>query len=163
MDNPKKLLKVEQIADLLQVPKSWIYDRTRQGQAGIPHIRLGAYARFDAEEVINFFKKNGSKSIISHRTTETVSNAKCSYHISSNAEVWPFDALSSHTTGGQADQGRASSYQQKNLRLAHKRAVPKEISPHKKEARTPQKESLNNTAEFGIITSSQGGLPNGDF
>lgn len=56
----RKLLTVAQLAEILNVPKSWIYERTRQGQAAIPHVKLGAYVRFEAEEVINFFKsKNG--------------------------------------------------------------------------------------------------------
>ncbi len=56
----RKLLTVEQMAEILQVPKSWIYHRTRQGQAAIPFIRLGAYVRFDPDEVINFFKADGN-------------------------------------------------------------------------------------------------------
>lgn len=59
--NNKRLLKVDEMAALLQVPKSWIYERTRQGQAAIPHIKLGAYVRFDAEEVISFFKSKANK------------------------------------------------------------------------------------------------------
>ena len=51
-----KLLTADQIAGILNVPKSWIYERTRQGQGAIPFIRLGAYVRFNQEEVINFFK-----------------------------------------------------------------------------------------------------------
>ena len=51
-----KLLTADQISKILNVPKSWIYERTRQGQGAIPFIRLGAYVRFNQEEVINFFK-----------------------------------------------------------------------------------------------------------
>jgi len=51
-----KLLTADQIAEILNVPKSWIYERTRQGQGAIPFIRLGSYVRFNQEEVINFFK-----------------------------------------------------------------------------------------------------------
>lgn len=58
MDKKKRLMTVEELSQILQVPKSWIYERTRQGQEAIPHIRLGAYVRFDPEEVIKFFKTN---------------------------------------------------------------------------------------------------------
>ena len=44
-----KLLTVEEIAQLLGVPKSWIYDRTRRG--AIPHRKLGKYIRFDPETI----------------------------------------------------------------------------------------------------------------
>ena len=55
-EKESKLLTVQQLSQLLNVPESWIYERTRQGQKAIPFIKLGAYVRFDAEEVINFFK-----------------------------------------------------------------------------------------------------------
>ena len=55
-----KLVNVEQLAKILDVPKSWIYSRTYQGQESIPHIKLGKYLRFDPSEVIEFFKKKGS-------------------------------------------------------------------------------------------------------
>ena len=50
------LVTVDEMAKILNVPKSWIYERTRQGQKAIPFIRLGAYVRFEPEVVINFFK-----------------------------------------------------------------------------------------------------------
>ncbi len=50
------LVNVDELAKILNVPKTWIYERTRQGQEAIPFIRLGAYVRFQPEEVINFFK-----------------------------------------------------------------------------------------------------------
>lgn len=52
----KHLLTVKELATILNVAESWVYERTRQGQEAIPFIRLGAYVRFDPEEVINFFK-----------------------------------------------------------------------------------------------------------
>lgn len=55
----RNLITVDELAVILKVPKSWIYDRTRQGQNAIPHIKLGAYVRFDPEEVIKFFKSQG--------------------------------------------------------------------------------------------------------
>jgi predicted DNA-binding transcriptional regulator AlpA len=38
------LLTVEEVAALLQVPRSWVYDRTRKrGVERIPGFRLGKY------------------------------------------------------------------------------------------------------------------------
>lgn len=51
-----KLVTVDEMASLLRVPKSWLYERTRQGQSAIPHLKLGLYVRFDPKEVITFFK-----------------------------------------------------------------------------------------------------------
>ncbi len=51
-----RLVNVDQMAEILGVPKSWIYERTRQGPMAIPHIKLGAYVRFEPEAVIKFFK-----------------------------------------------------------------------------------------------------------
>jgi excisionase family DNA binding protein len=47
-----RLLSVEEVAELLQVPLSWVYDRTRsRGLNRIPGFRLGKYWRFDEGEV----------------------------------------------------------------------------------------------------------------
>jgi Helix-turn-helix domain len=41
---------VQELADLLGVAKTWVYDRTREhGPDLIPHIKLGKYIRFDPE------------------------------------------------------------------------------------------------------------------
>ena len=52
----KRLVDVGELSEILNVPKSWIYDRTRQGQEAIPFIKLGAYVRFDPDEVIAHFR-----------------------------------------------------------------------------------------------------------
>jgi len=52
---------VEELAQILHVHKSWIYARTRQGKTAIPYVKLGAYVRFDPDEVINFFKSTGNR------------------------------------------------------------------------------------------------------
>ncbi len=52
----KRLLNPNELADLLGVPLSWVYDRTRLGQTAIPHIKLGKYVRFDADAVLKFFQ-----------------------------------------------------------------------------------------------------------
>lgn len=56
LNRAQGLVNVDEIARILNVPKTWVYERTRQGQAAIPFIRLGAYVRFEPEEVVNFFK-----------------------------------------------------------------------------------------------------------
>ena len=44
------LLTAEELADRLQVPHSWVYEQSRQGN--IPTHRLGRYIRFDLHEVL---------------------------------------------------------------------------------------------------------------
>ena len=47
-----ELLTVTDVAEILKVPISWVYDRTRRrGMERIPHIKLGKYLRFNASEV----------------------------------------------------------------------------------------------------------------
>jgi excisionase family DNA binding protein len=47
-----RLLTIQQVADLLQVPASWVYGRTRTRSADrIPGFRLGKYWRFRRAEV----------------------------------------------------------------------------------------------------------------
>ena len=49
----KHLLTVREVADLLQVPVSWVYGRTRKRSLErIPSYRLGKYWRFRQEEVL---------------------------------------------------------------------------------------------------------------
>jgi excisionase family DNA binding protein len=53
-----KLLTIDQLAELWQVPKSWIYERTRSNS--IPHQRLGKYLRFNVDEVEAWAKSSCS-------------------------------------------------------------------------------------------------------
>lgn len=50
-----KLLTPEELADRLQVPRSWVYEQSRQGN--IPTHRLGRYIRFNLHEVLASQKK----------------------------------------------------------------------------------------------------------
>ena len=48
-----ELLTVQQVAQLLQVPVSWVYGRLRKRSLErLPGYRLGKYWRFDKEEVL---------------------------------------------------------------------------------------------------------------
>ena len=53
----EQLIGVKEMASILGVPKSWLYQRTRFGQDKIPHLRVGKYVRFNPDEVINFLKE----------------------------------------------------------------------------------------------------------
>ncbi len=45
-----KFLKPKEVAELLRVPISWIYDRTgKTGPETIPHLKMGKYLRFNPE------------------------------------------------------------------------------------------------------------------
>ena len=51
--NQKRLMTVHEVADLLQVPVSWVYGRTRKRSLErLPGYRLGKYWRFDRDEVL---------------------------------------------------------------------------------------------------------------
>lgn len=48
-----ELLTVKEVAELLRVPVSWVYDRTRKRSLDrLPGIRLGKYWRFRQGEVL---------------------------------------------------------------------------------------------------------------
>ena len=48
-----ELLTLQEMADNLKVPPSWLYSRTRQtGPGTIPRIKVGKYLRFRLEEVL---------------------------------------------------------------------------------------------------------------
>jgi excisionase family DNA binding protein len=55
------LLSVEDVAELLKVPVSWVYERTRKrGLERIPGFRLGKYWRFRAEDVFAWLDRQRS-------------------------------------------------------------------------------------------------------
>ena len=52
-----KLIGVNDLAEVLSVPISWVYSRTRiKGDGQIPHIRCGKYVRFDIDEVMDWLQ-----------------------------------------------------------------------------------------------------------
>ena len=49
------LLTVSEVATLLRVPVSWVYERTRRrGQERLPHLKMGKYLRFRAGEIQHY-------------------------------------------------------------------------------------------------------------
>ncbi len=50
------LVSAKEMARLLDVPISWIYQRTMHGKEAIPHIKIGKYVRFKPDEVVKFFQ-----------------------------------------------------------------------------------------------------------
>jgi excisionase family DNA binding protein len=54
------LLTVEEVAQLLKVAKSWVYERTRRRSAErIPGFRLGKYWRFRKNDVLAWLERRG--------------------------------------------------------------------------------------------------------
>jgi len=51
----KELLEPEELARVLKVPVSWVYEQSRQGQ--IPTHRIGRYIRFDLADVLDSQKR----------------------------------------------------------------------------------------------------------
>jgi excisionase family DNA binding protein len=52
-------LTIDEMADTLKVPKSWLYSRTREtGPGTIPRIKVGKYIRFRLDEVLDWVEKN---------------------------------------------------------------------------------------------------------
>jgi excisionase family DNA binding protein len=49
-----RLLKVEEVAQALSVPPSWVYKQAETGE--IPCIRVGRYLRFDLDEVMTWLR-----------------------------------------------------------------------------------------------------------
>lgn len=57
--NPDRLLTIREVADLLQVPVSWVYGRTRKRSAEcLPGYRLGKYWRFEKAEVLDWVARH---------------------------------------------------------------------------------------------------------
>lgn len=53
----ENLLTVDELAVSLNVPKSWIYSRTREtGPNAMPKIKVGKYCRFKIQDVLAWLK-----------------------------------------------------------------------------------------------------------
>jgi hypothetical protein len=60
---PGDLLTPEQLAERLQVPKSWVFEQTRgrakvRSKTPLPCIRLGKYLRFSWVQVCEWMSEN---------------------------------------------------------------------------------------------------------
>jgi excisionase family DNA binding protein len=47
-----RLLDAAEVAELLRVPKSWVYAETRAGR--LPHVKLGRYYRYAPDSIAAF-------------------------------------------------------------------------------------------------------------
>ena len=56
--NGSALLTVREVAAMLQVPVSWIYERTRRkGADQLPFIKLGKYLRFRSADIEQYLEQ----------------------------------------------------------------------------------------------------------
>ena len=54
----QKFMTVDELAESLSVPKSWIYSRSREtGPDAMPKIKVGKYCRFVLNDVLDWLKK----------------------------------------------------------------------------------------------------------
>ena len=52
------LLDSDSLAEYLNVPKSWVYEKTRdRGNGSIPRVMVGKYVRFNIHEVLEWLKR----------------------------------------------------------------------------------------------------------
>lgn len=50
--NNEELLTINELANILKVPKGWIYQRTRErSPSGLPFFKIGKYLRFSLSDV----------------------------------------------------------------------------------------------------------------
>jgi excisionase family DNA binding protein len=53
----QNLLSVDELAESLRVPKSWVYSRSRErGPGAMPRIKVGKYVRFEVDKVFEWLK-----------------------------------------------------------------------------------------------------------
>ena len=53
-----RILNIVEVAKLLRVPVSWVYERARRRSFDrIPHFKLGKYLRFSEKEVLDWLER----------------------------------------------------------------------------------------------------------
>ena len=54
----KKLIGVNELAEILGVPPSWVYSRSREtGPDSIPRLKVGKYVKFELGKVMDWLKE----------------------------------------------------------------------------------------------------------
>jgi excisionase family DNA binding protein len=76
-ESPKKLLDVRELSEALNVPKTWVYDRTRIKEGGIPLYKVGKYLRFDLDEVLKWIRENSEARWINLLVFRNVKSWNC--------------------------------------------------------------------------------------
>jgi excisionase family DNA binding protein len=52
------LVDIDGLAEYLNVPKSWVYEKTRDKNKGsIPRVKVGKYVRFNIHDVLEWLKR----------------------------------------------------------------------------------------------------------
>ena len=58
----QKLIGVNELAEILGVPLSWVYARSREtGRDSIPRIKVGKYVKFELDRVMDWLKKKNEE------------------------------------------------------------------------------------------------------
>ena len=58
----QKLIGVNELAEILGVPLSWVYARSREtGMDSIPRIKVGKYVKFEIDRVMDWLKKKNEE------------------------------------------------------------------------------------------------------
>ncbi len=55
------LMTIEEVAELLRVPESWVYTRTAPKctpALRLPHLKIGRYLRFERAKVVEWMAKH---------------------------------------------------------------------------------------------------------
>ena len=54
----KKLIGVNELAENLGVPPSWVYARSREtGPGSVPRLKVGKYVKFELDKVMEWLKE----------------------------------------------------------------------------------------------------------
>ena len=62
----EQLLNVEEVAEILKVPKSWLYGRVHSKNLPFPHLKVGSYLRFRLEDIEAYIGKQIDQSKKKH-------------------------------------------------------------------------------------------------
>jgi excisionase family DNA binding protein len=56
------LMTMDEMAERLKVPKSWLYSRTREtGKDAIPRVMVGKYIRFIESDVLDWLRERNER------------------------------------------------------------------------------------------------------
>lgn len=71
-----RLCAADELADVLNLPVSWVREKTRSGS--IPHVRLGRYVRYEVAAVLEWLEtcRRGGRPITLRRNGPAVAGSR---------------------------------------------------------------------------------------
>ena len=71
-----RLLTLEEVTDVLQIPKSWVYGRVHAGNLPFEYVKIGHYFRFPHEGIKKYIEENLRNPTLHHTSAKELGTSE---------------------------------------------------------------------------------------